>query len=87
MTLLSLIEPSGRYLSFVEREEIGLLRAQNMGVREIARQLGRDPGTISRELRRNFRYPERKTRVSIPGRAMEITAGSEAPQNRGTRSK
>ncbi len=45
--------PSGRYLSFAEREEIAILRAQDKGVREIARALGRDPGTISRELRRN----------------------------------
>ena len=44
---------SGRYLSFVEREEIALLRARGSGVREIARQLGRSPSTISRELRRN----------------------------------
>ena len=48
------LEPlSGRYLSFVEREEIALLRARGCGVREIARQLGRSPSTISRELRRN----------------------------------
>ncbi|HEH9457432.1 TPA: helix-turn-helix domain-containing protein, partial [Pseudomonas aeruginosa] len=44
---------SGRYLSFAEREEIGLLRAQSVGVREIARRLGRSPSTISRELTRN----------------------------------
>jgi IS30 family transposase len=44
---------SGRYLSFAEREEIALLRAQGQGVREIARQLGRSPSTLSRELRRN----------------------------------
>lgn len=44
---------SGRYLSFVEREEIALLRAQGVGVREIARRLQRSPSTISRELRRN----------------------------------
>jgi IS30 family transposase len=44
---------SGRYLSFAEREEIALLRAQKCGVRGIARQLGRSPSTISRELRRN----------------------------------
>jgi IS30 family transposase len=44
---------SGRYLSFAERGEIALLRAQKRGVREIARQLGRSPSTISRELRRN----------------------------------
>src|SRR5271156_1601646 len=44
---------SGRYLSFEEREEITMRRAQGAGVREIARQLGRSPSTISRELRRN----------------------------------
>ncbi|GAB3189895.1 helix-turn-helix protein [Micromonospora palomenae] len=43
----------GRYLSFSEREDIALSKAQGMGVREIARRLGRDPSTISRELRRN----------------------------------
>lgn len=45
--------PSGRYLSFAEREEIALLKVQGKGVRAIAREMGRDPGTISRELRRN----------------------------------
>jgi IS30 family transposase len=44
---------SGRYLSFAEREEIAILRAQGLGVREIARRVGRSPSTISRELRRN----------------------------------
>ncbi len=44
---------SGRYLSFAEREEIAVLRAQGHGVRSIARRLGRTPSTISRELRRN----------------------------------
>ncbi|MEZ5090174.1 MAG: IS30 family transposase [Micropruina sp.] len=53
MPPLSLEEPSDRYLSFAEREEIALLRAKDLGVREIARRIGRDPGTISRELRRN----------------------------------
>jgi IS30 family transposase len=43
---------TGRYLSFTEREDIALYRAQGHGVREIARRLGRDPSTISRELRR-----------------------------------
>src|SRR5680860_354782 len=47
------LQRSGRYLSFAEREEIALLKAQGTGVREIARAIGRDPGTISRELRRN----------------------------------
>jgi IS30 family transposase len=53
MPPISLEEPSGRYLSFAEREEIALLRAQGKGVREISRSIGRDAGTISRELRRN----------------------------------
>ena len=44
---------TGRYLSFTEREDIALLLAQKLGVREIARRLGRHPSTISRELRRN----------------------------------
>jgi len=48
-----LVEPSGRYLSFAEREEIAVLHGQELGVREIARRLGRDPSTISRELERN----------------------------------
>jgi IS30 family transposase len=53
MSPISLAEPTGRYLSFEEREEIALLRARQLGVREIARRIGRDPGTVSRELRRN----------------------------------
>ena len=53
MAPLTLGPLSGRYLSFVEREEIALLHARGYGVREIARRLGRSPSTISRELRRN----------------------------------
>ncbi|RZL87600.1 MAG: IS30 family transposase [Variovorax sp.] len=53
MPPITLAPLSGRYLSFSEREEIALLRAQQYGVREISRQLGRSPSTISRELRRN----------------------------------
>ncbi|MET9888587.1 IS30 family transposase [Streptomyces sp. NPDC006430] len=44
---------SGRYLSFPEREDIAIWQAQDLGVREIARRLGRSPSTVSRELRRN----------------------------------
>jgi len=44
---------SGRYLSFDEREQIALWRAVKVGVREIARRLGRSASTVSRELRRN----------------------------------
>ncbi len=45
--------PAGRYLSFAEREELAILRAQGHGVREMARRLKRDASTVSRELRRN----------------------------------
>jgi Helix-turn-helix domain len=53
MPTVTLAALSGRYLSFVEREEIALMRAWGCGVREIARRLGRSPSRISRELRRN----------------------------------
>jgi IS30 family transposase len=43
---------SGRYLSFMEREEIGL-RAQGYTIQEVARRIGRAASTICRELRRN----------------------------------
>jgi IS30 family transposase len=39
--------------AFAEREEIAILHAQEVGVRDIARRLERAPSTISRELRRN----------------------------------
>ena len=45
--------PSGRYLSFAEREELAILRVQGLGVREAARRLERSASTVSRELRRN----------------------------------
>lgn len=53
MRSITLSPPSGRYLSFAEREEIAILRAQRLGVRAIAGHLSRSPSTISRELRRN----------------------------------
>ena len=62
MPPMTLAEPTGRYLSFVEREEIAILRAQGHGPREIGRRIGRDASTISRELRRNA-----ATRSSNPG--------------------
>ena len=46
-------EVSARFLSEAERLRIGDLRQQGLSVRAIARELGRDPATISRELRRN----------------------------------
>ena len=62
MAPMSTAEPTGRYLSFAEREEIAILRAQGHGPREIGRRIGRDASTISRELRRNA-----ATRATNPG--------------------
>ena len=53
MPPISLAEPTGRYLTFEEREDIAILHAKGTGVRQIARVVQRDPSTISRELRRN----------------------------------
>lgn len=53
MPPISLSAFSGRYLSFAEREELALLRAQGCSVREAAHRMGRSPSTLSRELRRN----------------------------------
>jgi transposase, IS30 family len=47
-------ERRGRYLSQLERQRIATLRDSGLGVREIARRLGRSPSTVSRELRRNL---------------------------------
>lgn len=47
------VEPTGRrYLRSGEREEIMRLQASGLGVRAIAREIGRDPSTVSRELKR-----------------------------------
>src|SRR3954452_10987484 len=67
---------SGRYLSFWEREEIAILKAQGIGVRETARRLGRSPSTISRELRRNVatRSGQLEYRASVAHWKAELLA-------------
>jgi transposase, IS30 family len=67
-----------RSLSFAEREEIALLKAAAVGVREIARLLERDPATISRELRRVPRNPDDRHRDRPSYRAS--TAQADADQ-------
>ena len=61
-------EPSGRYLSLAEREEISRGLAESLSQAEIARRLNRSPSTISRELDRNCVLRERRGAHS-PGRA------------------
>ena len=46
MPNVALEPPSGRYLSFAEREEIALARERGEGVRDIAGILGRSPSTV-----------------------------------------
>ncbi len=76
MPPMDLAPLSGRYLSFSEREEIAILRAQGKGVRAIALQLGRSPSTISRELRRNAatRCGKLEYRASIAQWKAELVA-------------
>jgi DNA-binding CsgD family transcriptional regulator len=78
MSPIALVPLSGRYLSFSEREEIALLRAQQCGVREIARQLERSPSTISRELRRNAATRGVKRVPAYGSRAASTTRQSAA---------
>ena len=74
--------PSGRYLSFAEREEIALWRAQGRGVREIARRLGRAASTISRGAAAQCRDAQRRPGVSGQHRAVARRA-----RRRGVRSR
>ncbi|MFF2489071.1 IS30 family transposase [Microbacterium sp. NPDC058062] len=53
MAPLSLSEPSDRFLTLLEREQIAVGVARGHSIREIARQIGRHPSTVLRELRRN----------------------------------
>jgi biotin carboxyl carrier protein len=71
----------GRYLSFAEREEIGLLRAQEVGVREIARRIDRSPSTVSRELKRNAatRGGKLEYRASVAHWKSELVAKRPKP--------
>lgn len=72
---------SGRYLSFDEREEIGLLSLQGVGVREIARRIGRSPSTVSRELTRNAatRSGQLEYRASVAQWKAELVAKRPKP--------
>lgn len=53
---------SYHHLTAEERESLMLFQNQGQSIRQIARQLGRSPSTISRELRRNV-TPYRATRA------------------------
>ena len=69
--------PVGRYLSWSEREEIAAAEHAGLGVREIARRLGRSASTVSRELARGA--TSRGYRASSgQGKADQARTGSRA---------
>ena len=80
---------TGRYLSFSEREEIAILKSQGAGVRQISRQLRRDPSTISRELRRNAatRGGKLEYRASVAQWKAELVAQRPKPAKLATNEK
>jgi transposase, IS30 family len=69
---------AGLRLSLQEREDIACCRAERMGVRAIAAAIGRDPATVSRELRRGMSSSPRRYR---PLQA-QLAAGSRAARSR-----
>jgi transposase, IS30 family len=54
---------AGKRLTLEEREDIAYLRGHHLGVRQIAVWIGRDPATVSRELRRNVSGSPRRYRA------------------------
>jgi len=73
-----------RYLSLLEREQLKDLSGTGLSIRAIAKQMGRSPSTISRELRRNTvardgYLPHTAHRMSVKRRQRPRTAKLTAP--------
>jgi transposase, IS30 family len=68
---VSLTKSTGRLLSFAEREEIALQRAEGASARQIARVLGRAPSTITRELAAGTHPDVRRYKASVAHRRAE----------------
>jgi IS30 family transposase len=86
MVPLSLLPPSGRFLSISEREQIHSGMSQGWSIRAIAASIGRSPSTVMRELRRNLVRQQYRSRsnlgrpVSIPWRYSPSIAQRRADQ-------
>lgn len=71
------MENGYRHLSLTERDRITELRFHSMSLREIAKELGRSPSTLSRELRRNA-TPSYKVYLSHRAHERAVTRKKEA---------
>ncbi|MFF5794616.1 transposase, partial [Paeniglutamicibacter sp. NPDC012692] len=67
----------GRCLTFAQREEIAILRAQGQSLRRIGEAIGCSASTVSRELRRNTK----------PGTAYRATSAHVLAYERASRPK
>jgi transposase, IS30 family len=65
-------KPSGRFLSFSEREEIFAGVERGDSLRLIARSLGRAPSTVQRELRRNMWHQLYRARHRRPAHGSAV---------------
>ena len=74
---VDLAVPKGRYLSLAEREEIAIGLAEGLTQTAIAARIGRNKGTVSRELHRN----------QSPGRPYRAVAAQAAAEARARRPK
>ena len=84
MAPMSLAEPGDRYLTLAEREHIDLRLEDGASQAEIARELGRHPSTISRELDRNQLqgYPRKPPRPDGQRRRPGPVPGARGPGRR-----
>lgn len=80
MPPMSLVEPTGRFLTLSEREEIALGLASGQGVRAIARLIGRAPSTVSREIARNHSAPHRRWTYQASWAQLKSDARGRRPQ-------